>query len=95
MEANFEYNDNLTFTNYFCTLGSNVVVNVCIACTLQCKQYIDWLSQDNWMDWACSLRRTLLHPTPLDNHSVTCTHFAQQNQDWSIHVFVVCVCVLL
>ena len=52
-------------------------------------QYIDcgWLSQDNWMDWACvSLRTKGLHPTPLDNQSVTCTHFAQPNQDWSMPI---------
>jgi len=45
------------------------------------------------MDWAGLLRRTGLHPTPMDNQSVTCTHFAEQNQDSNMYVFVVCVCV--
>jgi len=62
----------------FYTLGSIFAVHVWIACTP--VQYIDWLSQDNWMDWACSLRRTGLHPIPMDNQSVTCTRFAEPNQ---------------
>ena len=72
------YNNNFTFTNHFYTLNSIFAVNVWIACIP--VQYIDWLSQGNWMDWACLSRRTGLHPTPMDNQSVTCTHFAEPNQ---------------
>jgi len=85
------YNDNFTFTNHFYTVDSIFVANVWIACIP--VQYIDWLSQDNWMDWVCLLRRRGLHPTPMYNQSLTCTHFAEPNQDSNMYVFVVCVCV--
>ena len=65
-------------SEHFYILGSIFALNVWISCIP--VQYIDWLSQDNWMDWACLLRRTGLHPTPMDNQSVTCTHFAEPNQ---------------
>jgi len=82
-ESFFEYflnhhDDNFTFTNHFYILGSIFAVNVWIACIP--VKHVDWLSQDKWMDWVCLLRRTGLHPTPMDNRSVTCTHFAESNQ---------------
>jgi len=43
------------------------------------------------MDWACLLRRTGLHPTPMDKQSVTCIHCTEPNQDSNMYVFVVYV----
>jgi len=77
---------------HFYALGSIFAVNVWIACIP--VQYIDWISHDNWMDWACLLRRTWLHPTPMDNQSVSCTHFAEPNQIrtwmylWYVYAYV-------
>jgi len=43
------HNYNLTFTNHFCTLGSIFVINVWIACTLQCNTLTGFLKTTGWI----------------------------------------------